>query len=188
MVESVDTPDLKSVELMLVGVQVSLLLLIQKVLIMKEKFFEYFEGYFNNQKQAFNKPREFAMIELTHTKLNKNRFSVSQKYVIDPEPYRKTIIEILEENNKLIIKNYKNGKNEEYLSGCDIIFEYINGRFHGKNICNECYVQRGIRNTYLTIESILGDGYYHVVDKGFDPETNKQVWGSYHGMFQFDRK
>ena len=62
---------------------------------MKQKFFEYFEGYFNNQRQAFNYPTKFAMIELTHLRLDENRFKVSQKYVTDPETYRKTIIEII---------------------------------------------------------------------------------------------
>ena len=80
---------------------------------MKEKFSEYFEGYFNNQTQAFNQPREFAMIELTHTKLNENKFSVSQKYVMDPEPYRKTIIEVIEQDGKILIKNYKHDENQE---------------------------------------------------------------------------
>ena len=155
---------------------------------MKEKFFEYFEGYFNNQKQAFNQPREFAMIELTHTKLNENRFSVSQKYVMDPEPYRKTIIEVIERDGKILIKNYKHDENQEYLPGCDVTFEYRDGEFYGKNTCNECYVQRGIKNTYLITESILSNGHYNVIDKGYDIDTHEQLWGSYHGYFQFDKK
>jgi hypothetical protein len=40
----------------------------------------------------------------------------------------------------------------------------------------------------LVTEAILGNNYYNVIDKGMDPETNEQLWGSYHGMFQFDRK
>ena len=152
---------------------------------MKQKFFEYFEGYFNNQRQAFNYPTKFAMIELTHLRLDENRFKVSQKYVTDTETYRKTIIEIIEDQNTLVIKNYKD---EKYLPGCDIKFEYINENFYGKNICNECYIQYGSADTYIMTESILGNGYYHVIDRGYDVNTNEQIWGSYDGFFEFDRK
>ena len=49
----------------------------------KAKFISYFEGYFNNQKQAFHMPREFALIEVNHTKISANKFRVTQKYIID---------------------------------------------------------------------------------------------------------
>jgi CpeT protein len=153
---------------------------------MKEKFFEYFEGYFNNQKQAFKYPAKFALIELNHKKLNNDKFLIEQKYVHEKDPYRKTIIEVVENNNYLLIKNYKD--DNTYLNGCDVIFEYINEEFHGKNICNECYVTYQGKNTYLLTESILGNGYYKVIDTGYDVESNLQIWGSFHGMFQFDRK
>ena len=37
-------------------------------------------------------------------------------------------------------------------------------------------------------EGVLGDGYYKVIDKGYDVETDEQIWGSYNGHFEFDRK
>lgn len=153
---------------------------------MKDKFFEYFEGYFNNQKQAFKYPSKFALIELNHKKLPDDRFLIEQKYVHEKHPYRKTIIEIFENNNYLIVKNYKD--DNTYLNGCDVIFEYINEEFHGKIPCKECLVQYQGKNTYLITESVLGNGYYKVIDKGYEVTTNNQIWGSFNGHFKFDKK
>jgi len=79
-------------------------------LIMLEEFCSYFEGYFNNQKQAFNHPREFAMIELQHTKVSDNLFQVTQGYVMDSgNPYREVEIEVIDqpENDRILLKTYK---------------------------------------------------------------------------------
>ena len=156
----------------------------------KSKFISYFEGYFNNQRQAFHKPREFALIELTHTKIASSKFRVVQKYIIDNDPYRKAVVEVTQKDGKIILKSYVDDENLTYKEGCDIVFEYDEelDRFHGQNVCNECYVFKGGKNTYLMTEAFLGDNYYAVVDRGHDPETHEQVWGSYHGYFEFDRK
>ena len=155
---------------------------------MLETFIEYFEGYFNNQTQAFTRPQEFALIELNHKKSDETTFYVTQKYVYESEPYRDTVIKVFELNDKILVKNYKNDEDLTYLNGCDTLFDWDGTKFHGLNMCNECFVEKGGKNTYLSTEAFLGNNYYNVVDKGFDPETNEQVWGSYHGMFQFDRK
>jgi CpeT protein len=156
----------------------------------KSKFISYFEGYFNNQAQAFHMPREFALIEVIHTKLSADTFKVTQKYIIDQEPYRQAIIEVTQKDGKIILKSYKDEEKTIYLDGCDVIFEYDEekNQFHGKNCCDKCFVEKFGKNTYLSTEAFLTEGSYHVVDKGFDPETDEQVWGSYHGLFQFDRK
>jgi len=156
----------------------------------KSKFISYFEGYFNNQAQAFYKPREFAMIELIHTKLSASKFRVIQKYVIDKDPYRKSILDISQKNGRIVLKSYEDTEQQLYKNGCDIVFEYNEtlDEFHGKNICKECYVEKGGKQTYLMTEAILGNNYYKVVDRGHDPETHQQIWGSYHGFFEFDRK
>ncbi len=153
---------------------------------MKDTFFEYFEGYFNNQKQAFKFPSKFALIELTHKKISSDSFLIEQNYVSEKDPYRKTIIKIIEKENYLLVKNYK--EDNTYLKGCDVIFKYINEEFHGKITCNDCFVPYQGKNTYLITESILGNGYYKVIDKGYDVETHNQIWGSFNGHFKFDRK
>jgi CpeT protein len=155
---------------------------------MIEEFCKYFEGYFNNQRQAFANPREFALIEICHDQIGDSKFRISQKYNIDPEPYRKTIVEVIEQDeNHLVLKNFKDDQDLTPLPGCDIIFEYRDGEFFGKNICKECIVPRGIKTTYLMTESILSDNYYKVIDQGFDIETDEQIWGSFNGFFEFDK-
>ena len=156
----------------------------------KSKFISYFEGYFNNQKQAFHMPREFALIELTHTKISASKFRVAQKYIIDNDPYRKAIVEVTQKDGKIVLKSYEDTEEQLYKEGCDIIFEYDEelDRFHGVNVCNECYVQKGDKTTYLMTEAFLGKDYYTVVDKGLEVNTNEQLWGSKHGHFLFDRK
>jgi CpeT protein len=156
----------------------------------KTKFISYFEGYFNNQKQAFNMPREFAMIEVNHIKISANKFKVTNKYIIDSKPYRQSIIEVTLKDDKIVLKSHRDDEKQSYLDGCDVEFTYDKERdeFYGKNICKECFVEKLGKNTYLMTEACLGKNYYNVIDRGHDPETDEQVWGSYHGMFQFDRK
>jgi CpeT protein len=153
---------------------------------MIEKFCEYFNGYFNNQKQAYSYPSKFALIELYHEKLDNYKFRVKQKYSISDTPYRESIIKIIENDNFLLLKNYKNDGETE-LNGCDVLVFEKEGEFLGKNISNQCIIKNQGRDTYLVTESILGEGYYKVVDKGYDLYTNDQVWGSYNGFFCFNK-
>ncbi len=152
---------------------------------MIEKFCEYFEGYFNNQIQAFSYPSKFALIELYHNKIDENKFHVKQKYSISSTPYRESIIKIIDNGSFLLLKNYKEDESE--LVGCDVLVVEKNGEFFGKNISNQCIVKNGDKETYLVTESILGDGYYKVIDKGYDLYTNEQIWGSFNGFFQFNK-
>ena len=152
---------------------------------MIDKFCEYFEGTFNNKMQAMSYPTKFAMIELVHEKLNDNRFRCTQRYYIDKIAYRKSIIEIIQKESNLLIKNYKEENDLTYLEGCDILFELIGDEFHGKNLCKTCYVNWSGKETYLQTQSILGNNYYNVIDKGYDINTDKHIWGSFNGEFQF---
>ena len=158
---------------------------------LKSKFISYFEGYFDNQRQAFHMPREFALIEVNHKKLSASKFTVTQKYVIDENPYRNSIVEVTQEDQKIVLKSYKKeGKKHIHLVGCDVEFIYDSQKdeFIGRNNCNQCFIEKFGRNSYLMTEAVLGNGYYNVMDKGLCPETNEQIWGSFYGMFQFDRK
>ena len=155
---------------------------------MFEEFCSYFEGYFNNQKQAFNHPREFAMIELQHTRVSDNLFQVTQGYVMDSgNPYREVEIEVIDEpeNDRILLKTYKDGK---HVPGCDCTFQRDGDTFVGDITGKKCFVERGIKTTYMQSSAILGDGFYHVIDKGFDVDNDEQLWGSRPGHFEFDRK
>ena len=148
-------------------------------------FCDYFEGTFDNRMQAMSYPTKFAMIELVHEKLDNNRFRCTQRYYIDKIAYRKSIIEVIEQESNLLVKNYKEENQLTYLDGCDIIFEKISDEFHGKNLCKNCFVTWSEKQTYLQTQSILGNNYYHVIDKGYDINTDEHIWGSFNGPFQF---
>ena len=156
---------------------------------MINKFCEYFEGTFENKMQAMSYPIKFAMIEMVHTPYGKHKFRCIQRYYVDKQQYRNTIISVYEQDSKILVKNFKEKNSETgeltYLSGCDIVFELIGDEFHGKNLCKECFVTWAGNQTYLQTESILGNGYYNVIDKGYDIETDKHIWGSFNGSFQF---
>ncbi len=151
---------------------------------MIEEFFDYFEGKFNNCMQAMSHPTKFAMIELIHEKIDNNRFRCIQQYYVDKVSYRNTIIEVISQDSRLILKNYKN-EGLTYLDGCDIIMEKQGSEFIGKNHCNNCLVKWRDKQTRLQTSSTLGHNYYHVVDQGYDINTDEQIWGSYNGPFEF---
>ena len=156
---------------------------------MIDEFCEYFEGTFENKMQAMSNPTKFAMIELLHTPYGKYKFRCIQRYYSDKKEYRNTIISVYEQDSKILIKNFKEKTPETgeltYLTGCDTIFEKIGKEFHGKNLCKECFVTWDGKKTYLEIQSILGNGYYHVIDKGYDVNTDEHIWGSFNGSFKF---
>mgnify|MGYP003326773559 CR=1 FL=1 len=153
---------------------------------MIDKFCEYFEGTFDNKMQAMTNPAQFAMIELLHTPYDEYMFQCVQRYCVDKREYRKTVISVSEQDSCLLVKNFKETDNKlTYLEGCDILFELVGDEFHGKNLCKTCFVSWSGKDTYLQTESILGNGYYHVIDKGYDINTDEHIWGSFHGQFQF---
>jgi len=156
---------------------------------MIDTFCEYFEGTFQNKIQAMCQPTKFAMIELVHTSYGKHKFRCIQRYYIDKLEYRNRILFVYEQDFKIFIKNF-NEKNPEtgeltYLKGCDTIFEKIGNEFHGKNLCKTCYVNWSEKQTYLQTESVLGNGYYRVIDRGYDLNTDEHIWGSFNGSFEF---
>jgi len=156
---------------------------------MIDEFCEYFEGTFENKMQAMCEPTKFAMIELLHIPYGERKYRCIQRYYVDKNQYRNTIISVEQQDSRILVKNYKEETPDSgqltYLEGCDTIFERIGNEFHGKNLCKTCYVNWSGKQTYLQIESILGRGYYRVIDKGYDVNTDEHIWGSFYGSFQF---
>ena len=108
------------------------------------------------------------MIELNHRRIEEltNSMSLKDMY-IDGDPYRSVVIEVIDDsdNDQVILKTYKD---DEHIPGCDCVFQKVDNEFHGDITGKECFVQRGIKNTYMQSSAKLGDGYYHVIDQGFD--------------------
>lgn len=174
---------------------------------MIDKFYEWFEGKFNNKIQAFSYPSKYAYIVVEHRAVNKHGlFYGEQAYFNKTQtPYRqfflqisecrgKIIVRSMEPENKSLYTGFKNlhlvsGSPLTYKRGCDTIFEDMGDHFIGKIQpgCN-CFVQWGNTTTYLQNTAILGQNWYNVEDKGFDVDTKQQVWGSKNGYFEFKKQ
>ena len=173
---------------------------------MIENFCKWFEGTFNNKIQAFTYPSRYAYIVVTHRKVKDGWFYGEQAYFNKTQkPYRQFLLNVVaEDTGNIVVKNYEikdkslhlGFKNLESLlnlplthkAGCDTIFEFKNGHYAGRIQpgCS-CVVMQGDNETYLENVAFLGEGWYNVEAKGFDPESKKQVWGSQHGCFLFKK-
>jgi len=154
---------------------------------MKDLFCKYFEGYFDNQTQAFTKPLDFALIFVNHECIDVDTFKVTHQYSYENTPYLTNIVRVFEQDDKILLKFFKED-GLTYLEGCDTIFEFDGVGFYGTNVCDECYIHRDGKKTFAITERFLGNNYYNTIDKGFDIDTHEQTWGSFNGFFQFDRK
>jgi hypothetical protein len=160
---------------------------------MIDKFCTMFEGEFNNQRQAFQNPTRFAMIEVIHERIEENKFSIRQQYMVDHQPYRSSIIEVVQiDDFNLVLKNYRS-EDLQYQPGCDIMAQYRPepDEFFGGSMGNGCMVpwREGDQfiETYLSTQFILTLDLYQVVDRGISSE-GRQVWGSEHGFFEFRKQ
>ncbi len=168
---------------------------------MINKFNEWFEGTFENKIQAFSFPAKFAMVRLIHRKVG-NFWYGEQAYNYQLHaPYRTFIIEPMEENGRIRIRNYHFDRNKHlgfknlesieddltHKTGCDSILEYDGRKFTGGVSGCECHVIWNDKTTYMTGEVVLGKDYYHVIDRGYLLGSTNQVWGGKYGKFEFQK-
>ncbi len=171
---------------------------------MIDKFKELIEGTFNNRKQAFSYPSQYAQITIIHKLLDNGMIYGEQAYTVrNQAPYRQFVLKVIQEEDTLRVINHKLKDPSKFLGfqnldeltedqievnpGCDNIFVEKDGIFYGKIEGCDCYVNWNGQDTYLFTECELSDTYYYVIDKGLSKETGKRVWGSEYGMFKFDR-
>jgi CpeT protein len=170
-------------------------------------FNEWFEGKWENKVQAFSYPSKFAMVQLVHKKIQgtESMYYGEQAYNYQLHaPYRQFIVEAIEDNGSLRIKNYDFDKNfhlgfknlESRPEGlthkqkCDTIMTYDpnKNQFNGSIDGCECWVPyKEDQMTYVRNEATLGVDFYNVVDRGFLVGTVNQVWGGRFGEFEFKR-
>ena len=139
---------------------------------MLKEFLNWFEGDFNNWKQASSRPTRFAHILLTHEKVSENQFHVVQRYKHEEKPYRDKIITIKESGNQIIVENDQ----------CNLVFIKHNEHYYGQTVPGCIF-----KNTVLVSKIQMGPDFYQVIDDGFDPVTKEQKWGSENGPFFFDK-
>ena len=136
------------------------------------EFVDWFEGEYNNWRQASSRPTSFAHIILKHERISDNEFHVTQRYSHDPKPYRDKIIKVVQHKDIIVVENDQ----------CNLVFQ------------KQAYVYRGgtvpgcvFKGTLLVSRAELTSTQYKVIDAGLDPETKEQKWGSTNGPFVFDK-
>jgi hypothetical protein len=103
------------------------------------------------------------------------------------------VLEPVLSDGRLVVKNYSitnpnepiTQDNLTYREGCDILFNLVDDVFVGSSEGCNCIVKRNGKDTYFTTKTQLGINYYHVIDRGYDPVTKKQIWGTEYGPFEF---
>jgi len=169
---------------------------------------------FSNQAQAFENPPFFAHIRVCMRPLPLDLLSgvslfVEQAYdyMLD-QPYRMRVLKLLERDGRLEIENYLVNQADQFrgasrdltrlsqlraehlqkLPGCNMHVEWTGHSFKGAVEPGKgCMVRRNNRDTYLDSTFEIDGERFISHDRGFDPKTDEQVWGSVAGPFQFVR-
>jgi hypothetical protein len=170
---------------------------------------------FSNQPQAFENPPMFAHIRvcmrpLPQSLLNGVSFFVEQAYDYTlNDPYRVRVLKLIEVGDHIEIENYMvkdekqfygasrdlgrlqslKAEQLEKLPGCNMIVEWTGHSFKGHvEPGKACMVFRKGKETYLDSSFEINQDQFISLDKGRDPATDEQVWGSVAGPFDFMRR
>jgi hypothetical protein len=176
------------------------------------QFVRYLAGHFNNLQQAIDDPVWFANIHVYHCPLPWSVFDglgiyVEQAYDVYRDlPYRQGAYRVFENDEGMWIQNYAlktldpfrgAGNDPERvgrmtaddlveLTGCLTKVVAHEGSFQGKSVPNKaCRVVRKGLDSYLSVEFTLTSTEFRSLDRGLDPETDRVLWGSCWGPFQF---
>lgn len=173
---------------------------------MIDEFKSFLLGSFNNRRQAFSFPSQYSQISLKHVLLNNGMIYGEQWYSVRNEPpYRQFVLDIsVNEENKILVKSYKVKDRDKFLRfnnledltsedlvenvGCDNIFVKRGDVYYGIISGCDCIVEKNGRTSFLYTASELSENKYKVIDRGYDPETKEMIWGSEHGMFEFNKE
>jgi CpeT protein len=172
---------------------------------MIDEFKEFLLGSFNNRRQAFSFPSQYSQISLKHVLLPNGMIYGEQWYSVRKQPpYRQFVLEAREVDEKIVVSSYKvkdggkflyfkdveNIKEEdlEKNEGCDCIFIKKDDTYYGRIIGCDCIVEKNGKTSFLFTMSELRERTYRVIDRGYCPETKEMIWGSEHGMFEFDKQ
>ena len=179
------------------------------------RFAKILAGHYSNQEQAQRHPRYFAHINIYFRPLpwaifNAPGFYSEQSYDFRPwSPYRQGLHTLRKVDEIFIVENYElhkpervagAGFNSELLNdlgpgpfvsrrGCSMHFREVSpAHYKGKvEPGNSCLISREGETTYLTSEVEVNQYKWISLDRGFDPKTHEQRWGSEYGPLQFKR-
>lgn len=172
-------------------------------------------GDFDNYRQAISNPKTYARIRIFFRPLPWEFFSgigfySEQVYEYDLwSPYRQGVHRLVERDTEVYIENYRlldpeecagAGHNRDILlsidpkriqrrANCSMVFVKDGEMFRGSvEPGNNCWIEKKGVKTYLVSDVELTATTWISWDRGIDPDTQKQVWGSAAGPLKFDKK
>lgn len=171
-------------------------------------------GDFSNYKQASANPKDYAHIRIFFRPLPFEFFQgigfySEQTYDYSLwSPYRQAVHRLVDQGEQIYIENYSlkdsylyagAGHNIDILKtitpgciqrrhNCSMVFRWEGDLFRGKVEGDKCMIEREGKQTYLVSEVELSDANWISWDRGLDPDTHEQIWGSTHGALIFEKK
>ena len=167
---------------------------------------------FSNQQQAFDNPPLYAHILVKFRPLPQlapGSLLLDQSYAINPAaPYRLRVLRAEQAGDGLIIHNQSIRDDQRFwgaiddaerrsqisaadlspLEGCAYVVRETGEGFIGEVEPGcRCMVERKGALSYLVSSFELGARGMRTIDRGHDPQTHEQLWGSLAGPFEFER-
>jgi hypothetical protein len=170
---------------------------------------------FSNQDQAYANPPFFAHIRvcirpLSPEVLGGTSLFLEQAYdfALDT-PYRLRVFKLEVVDDRIELQHFTVKDKEKYygasrdlkrlqtltaeelelMSGCDMDVIWTGNSFQGTiKPGKACIVVRNEKESYLDNSFEVNEEKLVSFDRGFDPITDEQVWGSVAGPFEFTRK
>ena len=179
------------------------------------EFAKTLAGVYDNIEQSQENPKDFARINIFFRPLPWHIFKgpgfySEQCYDYAPwDPYRQGIHRLTANRDTFIVENYGftnprrlagAGRDPEIMNaidtaslkercGCAMHFQSQGeGKYIGKvEPGKKCLVPRDGKITYLVSEVEVDQDNWISRDRGYDPKTDEQIWGSEHGLLKFKR-
>ena len=167
---------------------------------------------FSNQHQAFENPPLYAHILVKFRPLPQlvpGSLLLEQTYAITPGvPYRIRVLRVEQQDQCLVIHNQAIHDEQRFwgavqddekralitaadlkpLEGCAYVVRETADGFNGEVEPGcRCLVERKGATSYLVSSFELSDHGMRTIDRGHDPNTHEQLWGSLAGPFEFER-
>ena len=167
---------------------------------------------FSNQHQAFENPPLYAHILVKFRplpQLEPGSLLLEQSYAINPAaPYRIRVLRAEQRADALIIHNQALHEAQRFwgavddadkraaitaadlrpLEGCAYVVQETADGFSGEVEPGcRCLVERKGATSYLVSSFELTSRGMRTIDRGHDPTTHEQLWGSLAGPFEFER-
>ena len=167
---------------------------------------------FSNQQQAFENPPLYAHILVKFRPLPQlapGSLLLEQSYAINPAaPYRIRVLRAERQGEGLVIHNQAIADEQRFwgavedadkralitaadlhpLEGCAYVVQETATGFSGEVEPGcRCLVERKGATSYLVSSFELSAAGMRTIDRGHDPATHEQLWGSLAGPFEFER-